>query len=61
MSSGGLAQPEWSPCINLDSSQMNLVDLFAILPYFVNFIVDHLSGRHHVFKLNKVIEHFWID
>ena len=28
---------------------MNLVDLFAILPYFVNFIVDHLSGQHHVY------------
>ena len=29
--------------------QMNLVDLFAVLPYFINFIVDHLSGQNPCF------------
>ena len=35
--------------------QMNLVDLFAILPYFVNFIVDHLSEFHIIGKAGKVV------
>ena len=34
---------------------MNLVDLFAILPYFVNFIVDHLSEFHIIGKAGKVV------
>ena len=32
---------------------MNLVDLFAILPYFINFIVDHLSEFHIIGKEGK--------
>eukprot|EP00094_Tigriopus_californicus_P010656 TCALIF_10280-PA protein Name:"Similar to Kcnb1 Potassium voltage-gated channel subfamily B member 1 (Rattus norvegicus)" AED:0.14 eAED:0.14 QI:442/0.5/0.6/0.8/0.25/0.4/5/0/478 len=34
---------------------MNLVDLFAILPYFINFIVDHLSEFHIIGKAGKVV------
>jgi len=34
---------------------MNMVDLFAILPYFVNFIVDHLSEFHIIGKAGKVV------
>ena len=33
---------------------MNLVDLFAILPYFVSFVVDHLSEFHIIGKTGKV-------
>ena len=34
---------------------LNLVDLFAILPYFINFIVDHLSEFHIIGKAGKVV------
>ena len=34
---------------------MNLVDLFAILPYFINFIVDHLSEFHIIGKAGKIV------
>jgi hypothetical protein len=33
----------------------NLIDLFAILPYFVNMIVDHLSEFHIIGKAGKVV------
>lgn len=36
-------------------SPMNLVDLFAVLPYFINFIVDHLSEFHIIGKAGKVV------
>ncbi len=34
---------------------MNLVDLFAILPYFVSLIIDHLSEFHIIGKTGKVL------
>ncbi len=39
---------------------MNLVDLFAILPYFINMILDHLSEFHIIGKAGKVIETFFV-
>jgi hypothetical protein len=39
---------------------MNLVDLFAILPYFVSMVLDHLSEFHIIGKTGKVIMiHFY--
>ena len=35
---------------------MNLIDLFAILPYFINIILDQLISEFHIIgKAGKVI------
>ena len=35
---------------------MNLIDLFAILPYFINIILDHIISEFHIIgKAGKVI------
>ena len=33
---------------------MNLVDLFAILPYFLSMVLEHLSEFHIIGKTGKV-------
>ena len=37
---------------------MNLVDLFAILPYFLSMVLEHLSEFHIIGKTGKVRLHF---
>ena len=37
---------------------MNLVDLFALLPYFLSMVLEHLSEFHIIGKTGKVRLHF---
>lgn len=41
--------------LNFFIQPLNLVDLFAILPYLFSFVLDHLSEFHIIGKAGKVL------
>lgn len=41
--------------LNFFIQPLNLVDLFAILPYIFSFVLDHLSEFHIIGKAGKVV------